>query len=164
MMELPKRKNIRLPNYDYNQDGAYFITICTKERKKILSNVGATIGRPNAFLNEIQLTGYGKIVKTVIKNIPIHYPSLTVDKYVIMPDHVHLLLRIHSDIDGRPMVAPTIEMVIRQTKGIISKEIGQSIFQRSYYDHIIRNQQDYNEIWEYIENNPKKWILKHINE
>jgi REP element-mobilizing transposase RayT len=153
-MELPKRKNIRLKNYDYSSPGTYFITICVKDRKAILSNivVGASIARPK----EIQLTQYGKIVETAINNIPKHYPIISVDNYVIMPDHIHLLLQIHSYIDGRPMVAPTIDRVIKQMKGYITKQIGFSIWQKSYNDHIVRGLDDYKNIWEYIENNPLK--------
>ena len=138
-MTLSARKPNRLENYDYNENGAYFITICVKDRKPILSKiVGANIGRP-------QLTQYGEIVNKAIKNIPSHYNSITIDKYVIMPDHVHLLLQIHSTNDGRTLFAPTLDRVIKQTKGYITKQIGFPIFQRSYYDHIIRNQQDYND-------------------
>ena len=153
-MELPKRKRIRLENYDYSTPGAYFITLCIKNRKAVLSyiTVGANIVRPK----EIHLTKYGVIVKTAIKNIPTLYPAITVDNYVIMPDHIHLLLQIHPDIDGRPMVAPTIDRVIKQTKGYITKQIGFSIWQKSFNDHIIRGDKDYKEIWEYIENNPFK--------
>ena len=90
-MDLPKRKNIRLKSYSYNQPGAYFITICIKDRKAILSeiNVGATTGRPQG----IRLTKFGEIVKKAIEDIPKHYPAITVDNYVIMPDHVHFLLQ-----------------------------------------------------------------------
>ena len=93
-------------------------------------------------------------MESAIKNIPIHYPVITVDNYVIMPDHIHLLLQINSDFNGRPLVAPTIDRVIKQMKGYISKQIGFSIWQKSFNDHIIRGDQDYKEIWEYIENNP----------
>ena len=160
-MELPKRQKIRLENYDYAQNGAYFITICTHNRKKILSNisVGATNGRPPI----LHLTKYGKIVEDGIKNITNKYPSITVDKYIIMPDHIHLILMIQNDKNGRPMVAPTIGRVINQTKGHISKQIGFSIWQKSYYDHVIRNQEDYNEIFEYIENNPKRYALENCD-
>ena len=150
-MELPKRKQNRLGNYDYSQNGAYFITICTKDRKPILSKiiVGANSVRP-------QLKEYGIIVEKAIKCIPVQYPMISVDKYVIMPDHIHILLQIHLKVGGRPMVAPTIERVVKQMKGYVSKQTGEPIFQRSFYDHIIRNQKDYDETWEYIENNPKK--------
>ena len=153
-MELPKRKNIRLEKYDYSTPGAYFITLCVKGRETALSHitVGASIARPK----EIHLTKYGKIAEAAIKNIPKYYPVISVDNYVIMPDHIHLLLQIHSDISGRPMVAPTIKRVIQQTKGYITKQIGFSILQKSFNDHIVRGQEDYKNIWEYIENNPLK--------
>ena len=114
-MELPKRKNIRFKTYDYSSPGTYFITICVKYRKAILSNivVGASIARPK----EIYLTQYGKIVETAINNIPKHYPIISVDNYIIMPDHIHLLLRIHCDANGLPVSAPEINKVIQQTKG-----------------------------------------------
>ena len=73
-----------------------------------------------------------------------------------MPDHIHLLLRIHCDSNGLPTSAPKINKVIQQTKGIITKQIGFSIWQKSYNDHIVRGLDDYKNIWEYIENNPLK--------
>jgi len=80
-----------------------------------------------------------------------------VDKYVIMPNHVHLVLIIEPIEIGRPLVAPTISTIIQQMKGIVSKQIGFSIWQKSYHDRIIRNEKEYLKIWEYIENNPLKW-------
>ena len=74
-----------------------------------------------------------------------------------MPNHMHLLLQINTDIDGRPMTAPTISTVINQTKGIISKKAGFSVLQKGFYDHVIRNDNDYRDIWNYIEWNPGKW-------
>lgn len=156
-MEIKTRKPNRLENYDYSQNGTYFITVCVKNRKPILSRiVGATIGRPF----EIQLTRCGEIVKKSIKNITEFYPAIEVDNFVIMPDHIHLLLRIHVDNSGRPMTAPTISNLINQTKGYVTKRVGFTIWQKSFYDHIIRNQEDYNKVWEYIENNPLKYSLK----
>lgn len=148
-MILPDRKKNRLENYDYSQNGAYFITICVKNRKKILSQiVGADTIRPY----EIILSQYGKIVDKAINNIANIYENISVDKYVIMPDHVHMILRI-TDNGGRMVSAPT---VIAGMKRYVSKKCGVSIWQKSFYDHIIRNQKDYNEIWEYIEHNPEK--------
>ena len=148
-MTLPDRKKNRLENYDYSQYGAYFITICVKNRKKILSQiVGADTIRPY----EIILSQYGKIVNKAINNIANIYENISVDKYVIMPDHVHMILRITNN-GGRMVSAPT---VIAGIKRYVSKKCGVSIWQKSYYDHIIRNQKDYNEIWEYIEHNPEK--------
>ena len=142
-------------NYDYGQSGAYFITICTKDRKQILSKiVGDGFPVPNL---------PGRIAEEMIEQVMIRYPSVSVDKYVIMPDHIHLLLRIEGT--GNP--SPTLGNVIGWYKYQTTKRINQTdatqglqVFQRSYYDHVIRNQQDYDSVWEYIENNPRKWAMK----
>ena len=153
-MDLPERKQNRLQNYDYSGSGAYFITICTQNREQILCDiVGANIVRPQ----DISLTKYGEIVKSAIESIPEYYPAVSVDKYVIMPNHVHLLLQIHSEVNGRTLFAPTIYRVIKQTKGVITKRIGFSIWQKSFHDHVIRDEQDYLKIWNYIDENPAKW-------
>ena len=89
--------------------------------------------------------------------MPAHYPAISVDHYAVMPNHIHLLLQIQTDSNGRPMVAPTISTVVQQFKGVVTKQIGQSVWQKLFYDHVIRNQQDYDEIWKYIDNNPAKW-------
>lgn len=152
-MDLPNRKPNRLKNYDYSQNGVYFITICTKNREKLLwEDVGASIARQN----NVRLSTYGKIVDNAINNIEKRYTSISVDKYVIMPNHIHLLLRIKNE-SWRAMLAPTTSVVVQQMKGYITKQIGSSIWQRSYHDHIIRNDHDYLEIWEYIDTNPLKW-------
>ena len=103
---LPKRKRNRLSHFDYSMPGAYFITACTDKRKCLLwDNVGATIGRPQ----DIRLSVCGEIVNKAILDIPNFYPGLMVDHYVVMPNHIHILLRICADDCGRPMVAPTRE-------------------------------------------------------
>ena len=106
---------------------------------------------------EVMLTKYGKMVDEVILSIPAHYPSVSVDDYVIMPNHIHLLLQIHTDPDGRPM-APTIQTVVNQMKGAASKWAGFSLWQKGFYDHIVRNDRDYQEIIRYIQGNPAKWL------
>ena len=83
---------------------------------------------------------------------------ISVDHDTIMPNHIHLLLQINTDDDGRPMGAPTVSTVINQLKGIITKQVGFPVWQKSYYDHIIRGKKDYLEIWDYIEGNPYRWI------
>jgi len=153
-MDLPKRKNTRLREYDYASPGGYFITICTKDRRNLFwENVGATTGRPQ----DVCLSSYGKIVDIAIQNIPLHYEAVTVEHYVVMPNHIHLLLQIRCLDDGRPMVAPTISTVMQQMKGYVTKRIGFPVWQKLFYDHVIRNEQDYLDICEYIENNPAKW-------
>lgn len=150
MTELPKRKPNRLKDYDYSKNGMYFITICTDNKKCLLSNVvGADTIRPNS----TQLTKCGKIVKEAIENIPTIYPNCFVDKYVIMPNHIHLILSLNNS-SGRIISAPTI---IGQLKRYVSKTVGFSIWQKGFYDHIIRNDEDYITKAQYIENNPAKW-------
>ena len=157
MGELPARKRIRLENYDYSTPGAYFITVCTVNREKLFWNgVGADIIRPK----NLPLSEIGRIVEQAIKQIPSHYTNVSVDKYCIMPDHVHLLLRIESDIGGRIISAPTIPTVVGSMKRWVSKQVGRPIWQKSFFDHGIRTQQDYDETWEYIDNNPLKYTLK----
>ena len=161
-MELPTRKANRLPDYDYSTANAYFITICANDRKNLFwQPVGATSGRP-------QLSVCGRIILQNIQLISRHYPAVTVDHYVIMPDHIHLLLQIHADggrpmtaptsaeTGGRSMIAPTVSRIIKQFKGIVTKQIGRSIWQKGFYDHIIRDENDYFAKRQYIEENIAK--------
>ena len=153
-MALPVRKQNRLTEYDYCTPNAYFITVCTENRKNLFwMDVGAIIDRPK----KVPLTNLGIIVQQSIESIPKHYPEITVDHYVIMPNHIHLLLQIHSDSNGRSLIAPTISTVVRLMKGTASKRAGFSIWQKGFYDHVIRNDNDYQDIWNYIEGNPGKW-------
>ena len=152
--QYPTRKRIRLEEFDYNSHGAYFITVCTKNRASLLSDisVGTTIGRPPT----VELSPYGRIVEDAIQRIPEHYPIVHIDAYVIMPNHIHLILFLYHD-DGRAMLVPTISRIIQQMKGYVTKQIGHSIWQSRFYDHVIRSVRDYREIWEYINNNPARW-------
>ena len=155
IMELPKRKPNRLKQYDYSQPGAYFVTICTDKRRCLLGDVaavGETIGLPS----HVKLSVYGKTADDAINKICECYPTVTVDKYVIMPNHIHLLLQLHAD-DGRAMLAPTVSTIIAQMKGYVTKRTGVSIWQKSFHDHVVRDEKDYLEIWEYIDGNPAKW-------
>ena len=151
---LSERKDIRLKKYDYSSVGSYFVTICTSERRNyFMENVGATIGRPQ----DVVLSQYGSIVDEAINNIPAIYPAIGVNCYVIMPDHIHLLLLVRADECGRPMVAPTISRVVQQLKGYITKRIGFSVWQKLFVDHIIRNRNDFDEHVKYIYENPMRW-------
>ncbi len=158
-MDLPKRKQIRLPDFDYSSPGAYFVTICTKDRRCMLSDisVGAdALGGPC-----LTLTETGQIVERYILSTG-NIAGLSVDQYVIMPNHVHLLLRIgktDAASEGGPprASAPTLSDAVGALKRLVNREAGRNIWQRGYYEHVIRNEHDYREIWEYIENNPAKW-------
>ena len=166
-MALPKRNQLRLPEYDYSSPGAYFVTICTHNRRCILSDivVGALHEAP---VVSVRLTEFGRVVDEVIQSLPAMYSHLTVDHYVIMPNHIHLLLRIEA---GRALrEAPLRE---GETRSLLSKAGGYlkmncsrrihenhpevQVFQRGYYEHVIRGDKDYHEIWEYIATNPARW-------
>lgn len=149
MNNKPKRKQIRIKDYDYSTPGAYFITVCIADRKPILWNVGAATCRPN-------LSKIGSVVETAILQIQEHYPMISVDKYCIMPDHIHMLLSINNDEDGRQVSAPTVSTVVGHMKRWVSIQVGQSIWQKSFIDRVIRSDKGYRAVLEYIENNPIK--------
>ena len=156
MNNLPKRKPIRIADYDYSAPGAYFITVCTTNREKIFwSDRKSELCSPA----NVPLSDIGMIVNNEIQKLNTVYDSVRVDKYCIMPDHIHMILIIDSDEHGRTQFAPTVSRVMKQFKGSITKQVGRPIWQKSFYDHGIRNQQDYGEIWQYIENNPLKYAL-----
>ncbi len=151
-MKYPKRKPIRLPEFDYNV-GAYFVTICTQDRRCVLSDivVGEGLAPPACRQTEI-----GRIVDQEIQLIPARYPDVSIEKYVIMPNHIHVIVMIHADTGGsRP--SPTLMDAVRVIKSKSAHRFGAPLWQRSYHEHVIRNERDYLDIWEYIENNPAKW-------
>ncbi|MBR5527571.1 MAG: transposase [Clostridia bacterium] len=160
---LPARKNNRLKDYDYSSCGAYFITICTKDKKCIFWKkeqngfVGEDIILPQ---NCIELSPYGKIADNAINAIPLHYQNIELLQYVIMPNHIHLILFIPYN-NGKMISSPTIRKsvltAVGQMKRHVSKAIGQPIWQKSFHDHIIRNGSDYEKIAKYIYENPIKW-------
>lgn len=155
-MSLPQRKPNRLVNYDYSANGMYFITICTKNKKKLLCDI---VGDGAFDVPKTVLTATGRIVDKYILSTD-RIEKVSVEKYVIMPNHIHLLVFI-EDINGTSRApSPTNAMiphVVSTLKRFCNREIGANIFQRSYHDHIIRNEMDYKKIWEYIDNNPARW-------
>lgn len=159
-MDLPERKSLRLKSYDYSQAGYYFITLCTHDKKCILSRYcrGEHCSHADS-IPHFELTDIGIIVDIAIKNIPQHYQNAVINKYVIMPNHVHVIIVLNSDGDGRTLFAPTISRIIKQMKEYVTKQVGYPIWQKSFYDHVIREEMEYEEIWQYIENNPLKWEL-----
>ena len=171
MNALPKRKPIRVENYDYSTPGAYFITVCTANREKIFwSDRRGELCSPADNTNtgdqrsplRVELSNLGNIVDAEIQKLNTIYDAVRVDKYCIMPDHIHFILSVDTDENGRTQFAPTISRVMKQFKGSITKQVGRPIWQKSFYEHGIRNQQDYDEIWAYIENNPLKYALNRM--
>ena len=158
---LPKRKQIRLQTYDYSSTGVYFVTICTAEKRCILSEilpVGEGLAPP-----ETKLSAIGKIVEEQILSLPLRYSTVTIDKYVIMPNHVHLLISLQGgEISGGASPSPTVMDVMRVIKSKSTRECSakykiKPLWQRSYYEHVVRNEDDYREIWSYIDTNPARW-------
>jgi len=154
MPELPSRKPNRLQGHDYSQNGLYFITMCVRGKQCVFWDaVGARIARPI-------LSNYGLVVEQAINKISFVYNNVCVDKYVIMPNHIHLLLNIQTfSENGRAMRAPTVSTVVNQMKGFVTKQIGHSIWQKLFHDRIVRDEAEYVKIWQYIENNPLQWEL-----
>ncbi len=153
---MENRKNNRLKEFDYSTNGAYFVTICVLDMKcKFNEFVGEGFPLPQSTNT--------KIVQKYINEIPIKYPCVNIDKYVIMPNHIHILLQIQNYGTGNP--SPTISNIIGWFKYQTTKEINMNnnvknkFWQRSFHDHIIRGKDDYNMIWTYIDNNPLKWEL-----
>ena len=153
-MDLPQRKKTRLAGYDYASCGAYFVNICTADRHRLFwENVGANCVRPN----KPPLSDIGKTIDREIQKLNGIYKNVVVDKYTIMPDHIHMIIFIIPDENGRTQFAPTLSRIIKQFKGSITKQIGFSIWQKSFNDRIIRNDKNYLEIWKYIDENPLKF-------
>ncbi len=150
-MNLPKRKPTRLKGYDYSEPGAYFITICVKERKELLSEIIVGDGVLNVPQNI--LTQYGEIADKYINQMNEFYKHLSVDKYVIMPNHIHFILSITDLRIGTSGTPSPTNSEISTFKRFCNKEYGKNIWQRLSNDHIIRGEKDYQKIWEYIDTN-----------
>ncbi len=157
-MDLPKRKLTRLKGYDYSSPGMYFVTLCTAHKLHLFGE----IKNERMILNKL-----GEIVNNEISKIHSHYENITVHKYVIMPNHIHMIIDI-SDAEGInpfPTKKYDISNVIGKFKAGVSGIEGdafmhsakKTIWQSSFHDHIIRGEKDYRKIWEYIDTNPLKW-------
>lgn len=147
MKEISQRKNIRLKGYDYSKEGLYFITICIKNRECILSEIKKCRGvHCTSFLTNI-----GNLVDKYINNIEDIYANVLVDEYIIMPNHIHMILEIKEKCNN------SIPQIIQSFKGVVTKELKYSIWQKLFYEHIIRDEREYLKIKEYIINNPYNW-------
>jgi putative transposase len=173
--EKRSRHSIRLREYDYSQSGSYFVTVCTQGRECLLGEIVD---------GEFVQNGAGLIVQEVLERLPARYPRILVDSFVIMPSHVHSIIvmtctptvgallaapsggRESSPLGktGAASGAPTLGDVIRAFKSLsairvnrLLERIGQPLWQRNYYEHVIRNERTLNAIREYIARNPSQW-------
>ena len=157
--ELPKRKPTRLKNFDYSTPGAYFVTVCTDQRRQILSRIVGVdvLGDPQ----NVELLPHGMVADKYIKQMNGFYENITVDQYVIMPNHIHLVLFVRED--GSPRTSTptrqttTVSHFVSTFKRFCNKEYGGNIWQRGFYDHVIRERKDYEKIVKYIYENPIRW-------
>ena len=156
---LPKRKLIRLPKFDYATHAYYFITICCKDRKRLFGKIVGAAYMPPV---HVCLSKTGKVAERNLLAIEEHNPQAHIEKYVIMPDHLHMILSIGCQgkaAAGGIYAAPTVPRIMNSYKASVSRDIGFPVWQRSYHDHIIRDHHDFEEIWKYIANNPTQWVL-----
>ena len=154
-MDFKNRRHLRLNNYDYSNNGAYFITVCTQGRRNILSRI--IVGEGFHPLPIVELTKIGIEIENTINFINDNYRNVFIEKYVIMPNHIHLILYLgYENLGGHGN--PPLQKIVGQLKSFTTKKYGKILWQRSYYDHIIRNENEYAEIWSYIDSNPSKWL------
>jgi len=163
------RRSLRLQNYDYTQVGAYFVTICTKDRKCLFGEI---------MDSEIRLNEVGQIVIACWNGIPNHFPNVELDMFVVMPNHLHGVIVIVNHTDApvgaglprpyNPEIAspqkPTLGQIVAYFKYQSTKHInqmrgtpGMPVWQRNYYDHVIRNDGELNRIRQYIQENLSRW-------
>ena len=154
-MEYPKRKHPRLKEYDYSQNGAYYVTICVENHQCILGEIDEK--------RIMHLGHLGEITKKYIEQIEEHYQFVKLVNYVIMPNHVHLLIQkdippsVLLENEDSVKTSPSLQRIIHGLKTLTTKEIGRSIWQTSFYEHIIRNRSDIQRVSEYIDANPSRW-------
>jgi REP element-mobilizing transposase RayT len=164
MNELPIRKNIRLRNYDYSANGAYFLTICTQNRVHLFGEVDAVgdalCGIPQFCPNP---NGSSEMLVKWINEIHHKFIDTEVSKYIIMPNHIHFLT-IKGGRTGPPLheviswfKTMTTNDYIRGVKSGKYPRFDKRIWQRNYYEHVIRNEEDYRRHWQYIDQNPARW-------
>lgn len=149
-LAYPVRKRLRLKEYDYSSDGYYFVTVCARNKQKLFGEIR------DPSLNTVQLSPIGKVIEKHIQQINRHYDNVSVDKYVVMPNHIHLIVVLGCEpVRSRPN--PTLGNVIGLFKSGVSRELGESVWQRLFHDHVIRTRRSYEKIWEYIDTNPAAW-------
>ena len=177
MDEKKNRKSPRLQGYDYSRNGAYFITVCTKNRQCVLSRIGGTgvLDCP-----QIELTEKRRIADAYIRQLDSFYAHLSVKSYVIMPNHIHMLLlvgkqgqsgtpvpteyeeTVNSNNTNMEKANSVVSQFISTFKRFCNKDFKENIWQGRYFDHIIRNRVDYEAHLRYIAENPLHWLYDEL--
>ena len=162
--EKHRRRSVRIPGYDYSQDGGYFVTICEKDRFSLFGEI---------INNQIKLNAIGKHVQYWWYQISQRYPNVELDEYIIMPNHMHGIIIIKNYGNCRGEVTsplqfsqqcPSLGKIMAYFKYQSTKHVnqlrntpGHKLWQRNYWEHIVRNEMELNRIRNYIQNNPVKW-------
>ncbi len=167
MKNLPQRKQLRLKDYDYSTSSYYFITICTQNRECLF---GTIVGADSISARlEIVLNGAGKMIEMIYGNLINEFKGIELHEFVIMPNHIHGIVQIQenrADMESAPTNLSTViqsfkrHTTINYIQGVkdnIYPPFNKSIWQRGYYEHIIRTEAELNRIKEYILSNPEKW-------
>lgn len=159
-MSLPNRKLPRLRGYNYSTPGAYFLTICTHEKRCLFGRISSN---PENAETNVLLSPIGKIANDCLADLPSHYSNISVDHWVIMPNHIHILIQIREE--RRPhSLRCDIPNIVGKYKASVTRRaqkellFHEKLWQSSYFDHIVRNQEDYSRIWNYISGNPSRWL------
>ncbi|MCX5915901.1 MAG: transposase [Deltaproteobacteria bacterium] len=158
--QILNRHSVRLKEYDYSQAGVYFVTLCAKNRKSIFGDI---------IDGTMQTNETGLIIAATWQWLSEQYPYVRLDTWVVMPNHFHGIVFLLDDRRGGSRTAPTkrkpLGRLIGAFKTVSTKRInalrgtpGQPVWQRNYYEHVIRNEIDLEETREYIQNNPLKWL------
>lgn len=155
--EKHHRRSIRMEGYDYSQAGVYFVTVCVKDRECLLGEIGGG----KMVLNEM-----GKIVEETWNDLTNHIENIELDEFMVMPNHVHGIVVIKSEKKTESRKRHGLSEIVRQFKTFSAKRInqirhspGNSLWHRNYYEHIIRGRVEWNQLREYIANNPMHWPL-----
>ena len=154
---MKQRKATRLKDYDYSSRGSYFVTICTKYGKEWFGEIQN---------GEMILSNFGRIAEECWIEIPVHFENATLDEFIVMPNHVHGILNIVGNAYMRSLPNRTkmlLSSIVQQYKSSVTRKIRYSSnhsrfqWQKSFYDHIIRTEGNFNKIREYNSYNPLKW-------
>lgn len=162
--DFSERKRLRLKDFDYSSNNFYFVTVCVNDKEPLLSNI---VGDDAHIVpKKIILKPYGKIAEKHILRINTMYQNAYVEKYIIMPNHIHMLIFIdryedgianeHGTMRASSPTSTDLSTVIRTFKTMVTKEIGTPIWQRSFYDEIIKNETHFQNVWNYIAYNALK--------
>ncbi len=161
----PHRRSIRLPNYDYAQPGAYFVTLVTSGREPLFGHIDTT---------GMHLNANGDVATACWQDLVDHYPNLSLDEFVVMPNHVHGLLFLTDPGRAGYKPAPTeryaLPEIVRGFKTFSARRVnelrgtqGIAVWQRNYYEHVVRDDAELDRVREYIRNNPAQWSLDKYN-